>query len=389
MKIVEISENMIRLVWEITEANEIKLLHFSAVDFEERNLDSRAGIQSFYPVELLVSGQDRKGERHGHKYVQTAPGYRMKFCDFQDSRNQYGRKLEITSKDEATGLRAVNHMQFYNGISVVRCWTEVINDGIEPQGLEYVSSFALNGIDKEGMQDFDEKMELYIPHNGWQKELNWKKYSLKDLGLCTSQAQEHKSSKTIGIGSTGSWSTKEYLPMGYLHNREVNASLFWQIEHNGSWYWEISDQDGHIYLKLSGPTEYHNHWWKNLKPGERFVTVPVSVGSTKNGLDEAMAELTKYRRAIRRDNEDNKSLKIIFNDYMNCLFGNPTTENELPLIDRAAEVGCEYYCIDCGWYSKGRWWDGVGEWLPSEERFPGGIKQLMDAIRSKNMIPGL
>ena len=74
---------------------------------------------------------------------------------------------------------------------------------------------------------------------------------------------------------------------------------------------------------------------------------------------------------------------------MNCLFGDPTTEKEIPLIDKAAEAGCEYFCIDAGWYSAGYWWDGVGEWLPSGERFPGGIKEVTDYIRSKGMIPGV
>lgn len=390
MKRWEIEENNIKLVWEITEQNEIKLLHFSVLDFEEENLESDTGVQSFYPVEILVSGQDRVGERHGHKYIQTSPGYRMKYRDFRDYTNEKGRKLEIVTFDEITGLEAVSHLQFYKGISVVRSWTEVANRGEEAQGLEYISSFALNGIDKEGMEAFDDKMELWIPHNGWQKELCWEKYKLKDLGLSVSQPEiMHRSSKTIGIGNTGNWSAKEYIPMGYLQNLEMNTSLFWQIEHNGSWYWEISDQDGHVYLKLGGPNEHHNHWWKNLQPGETFVTVPVSVGCTAGGFDEAMGELTKYRRAIRRPNEDNENLKIIFNDYMNSLFGDPTTEKELPMIDKAAEAGCEYYCIDCGWYSDGFWWDGVGQWLPSEKRFPGGLKKVMDYIREKGMIPGL
>lgn len=390
MKRWEITENNINLVWEITDENEIKLLHFSVLDFEEENLESDTGVQSFYPVEILVSGQDRVGERHGSKYIQTSPGYRMKYVDFKDYRNEKGRKLEIITNDDITGIECVSHMQFYDGISVVRSWTEVINKGQEAQGLEYVSSFVLNGIDKEGMTDFDDKMELWIPHNGWQKELCWQKYSLRELGLSVTQPKiMHRSSKAIEISNTGNWSAKEYIPMGYVHNREMNSSLFWQIEHNGSWYWEMSDQDGHVYLKLSGPTEHHNHWWKNLKPGETFVTVPVSVGSAAGGFDEAMDELTKYRRAIRRVNDDNEKLAVIFNDYMNCLFGDPTTEKEKPLIDKAAEAGCEYYCMDCGWYSEGYWWDGVGEWLPCEKRFPGGIREVMDYVRSKGMIPGV
>lgn len=118
-------------------------------------------------------------------------------------------------------------MQFYDGISVVRSWTKIINKGEEAQGLEYVSSFSLNGIDKEGIEAFDEKIEIAIPHNAWQKELCWQTYTLKELGLSVSQPGiMHRSSKTIGISNTGNWSTKEYLPMGYLHNRETNSSLF-------------------------------------------------------------------------------------------------------------------------------------------------------------------
>lgn len=101
-----------------------------------------------------------------------------------------------------------------------------------------------------------------------------------------------------------------------------------------------------------------------------------------------MGELTKYRRMIRRKNADNEKLCVIFNDYMNCLWGNPTTAKELPLIDAAHKAGCEYFCVDAGWYADGFWWDNVGEWLPSKERFPNGLEEVMDYIRSKGMIPG-
>lgn len=390
MKKIEISENGIQMVFEITDQNQIKLLHFSALPFDEKTIAYSEGSEPFPVVELMVSGIDRTGERHGAKYERTGPGYRLLYKTMTDTHNQIGRKIEIVTEDKPTGLEVHSHYQFYDGIAVVRSWTDVVNRGSEDRGLEYVSSFSLTGIDKEGLQPADEKLELWIPHNAWQKELHWNSYSLKDLGMSVTQTgHARRSSKTIGIGNVGNWSTKEYLPMGYLKNRETNSNLFWQIEHNGSWYWEISDQDGYLYLKLSGPTEHQSHWWKNLRPGEKFTTVPVSVGSTIGGFDGAMAELTKYRRSIRRVNRDNEKLGVIFNDYMNCLWGDPTTEKELPLIDKAHEIGCEYYCVDCGWYSKGYWWDSVGEWLPSPERFPHGLKEVMDYIRSKGMVPGV
>ena len=165
--------------------------------------------------------------------------------------------------------------------------------------------------------------------------------------------------------------------------------LFWQIEQNGSWHWELSDVGGHFYLQLSGPSEIESHWYKNLAPNKSIESVKCAVGSVTGSFDKAMGELTKYRRKIRRRNKDNQRLAVIFNDYMNCLWGDPTAEKEFPLVDAAAEAGCEYFCIDAGWYADGFWWDEVGEWKESRKRFPNGVKEVADYIRKKGMIPGL
>lgn len=390
MKRINIYENGIYFVLEINENNEAKLLHFSSLPFDEKTLTSRSGTMGFRLVELQVSGIDRPEERHGNKYIVTAPGYRMKFKDFKDYNNNFGRKLEITTFDEPTGLEAVSHFQFYNGISAVRCYTVINNLGNEVQTLEYASSFALTGIEKEGLLSQDEKMLVSICHNSWQRELQWQSYTLEQVGLGMAQPLHYQhSSKVLGVTNVGNWSAKEYIPMGILENKETGSALAWQIEHNGSWHWEISDEEGHLYLQLSGPSEIESHWSKNLAPNESFETVSCCVAAALGGFDEAIGELTKYRRVIRRKNNDNKRLAVIFNDYMNCLWGDPTAEKEFPLIDAAAETGCEYYCIDAGWYADGFWWDEVGEWQESRKRFPNGLKEITDYIRKKGMIPGV
>lgn len=390
MKRINIYENGIYFVLEINDDNEPRLLHFSAMPFDEKMLTSRTGTAGFKLVELQVSGIDRAGERHGNKYIVTAPGYRMKFKNFSDTNNIFGRKLEITCIDEPTGLETVSHLQFYTGTSAVRSWTVVTNKGSETQTVEYVSSFALTGIEKEGLKSQDEKLKIGICHNSWQRELQWQFYTLEQVGLGMAQPLDYQhSSKVFGVTNVGNWSAKEYIPMGYLENTETGSALAWQIENNGSWHWEISDQEGHLYLQLAGPSEIESHWCKNLKPGESFTSVPCAVCAVNGGFDEAIGELTKYRRIIRRKNADNKKLAIIFNDYMNCLWGDPTAEKEFPLIDAAAEAGCEYFCIDAGWYADGFWWDWVGEWQESKKRFPNGLREVTDYIRKKGLIPGV
>lgn len=397
MKRINISESGINLVFEITDDQSFKLLHFSTAEFCEESLGEfeKGGMfsfvdQAFSFLELNLTGIDRAGERHGNKYIMTAPGYRMKFKSFDDTKNEIGRLLKITLEDKPTGIETVTDIQFYDGISVARFVTMVKNTGDEEQSLEYISSFHLSGIEKEGTKNQDEKLEIYVPHSSWYRELNWQKYTLPELGLSlTMENFMQHSSKAFGVTNVGNWSAKEYLPMGLIRNTEVDTNLFFQIEHNGSWHWEISDDAGHLYLGISGPSELESHWRKILKPGESFVSVPVAVGSVKGSVDKAFGELTKYRRKIRRKNDDNESLAVIFNDYMNCLWADPTEEKEYPLINAAAEIGCEYFCIDAGWYADGYWWDSVGEWQENSRRFPNGLAAVTDYILKKGLIPGI
>ena len=145
MKRIEICENKIHFVLEINDENEAKLLHFSAMPFDEKNITSRTGTVGFRLVEINLSGIDRPYERHGNKYIVTAPGYRMKFKDFTDTANQLGRKLEITTFDEPTGIEAVSHFQFFS-INIL-AFVAIIGSGLilyRYSGAIFIASICYN-----------------------------------------------------------------------------------------------------------------------------------------------------------------------------------------------------------------------------------------------------
>jgi len=77
---------------------------------------------------------------------------------------------------------------------------------------------------------------------------------------------------------------------------------------------------------------------------------------------------------------------------MNCLWGNPTVERLIPLINTAADVGAEAFCIDAGWFAPagGSWGNGLGDWQPSTDRFGAeGLAGILRYIAGKGLVPGV
>jgi alpha-galactosidase len=383
--LIELNENGLNLVIEKGADGAARLLHFSALPFDASTVTDDERLRRRYTlVEVHCTGENQH-DHHGGKHTGSNCGGGIPhYSSHSDNYNNLGRKVEIVQESER--LRIVSHIQFYGGIPVARCWTELTNISDQDVGIEYVSSFALAGITKEqGAQVMDDAF-LHIPHNSWKSEFQWRRNSLAELGL-TPMSEAGFSMKPISVSNTGSWAAKEFLPMGIFETPRNSHQLFWQIETSASWHWEVGDIVEQLYLQLSGPTERESQWWKGLHPGDSFSSVPVAVGACVG--DEAFTHLNNYRRAMRRDHFDNHKLPVIFNDYMNCLMGDPTTEKLLPLIDKAAAAGAEVFVIDAGWYDEGPWWAGVGEWLPARGRFPGGIEEPLAYIRKKGMKPGL
>lgn len=364
-------------------------------DFDETELSTLiADRESHFKVtELQISGDNI--HHKGITLTATGVGDRLKFVNYKQQSLGENKLVKIVEQDPLSGLAVESFYELFATSAVIRSWKTIINTGTQPIGLEYVSSFSYTGIlqlnDFPG--NYTTHQQLMIPNNGWQSELQWQTAPLKQLGLIYRTDGEHRqpTSKRISITNKTSWSCSEFSPNGILRNIVTNQVAAWQLENNGAWHYELSDiGDGNLLnLQLSGPEEFDSHWWKRLRPNEQFETIKVAFVQTEGSFEEAIDELTKYRREIRRANKDNDKLPVIFNDYMNGLMGDPTTAAELPLIDAAAKVGCEYFVIDCGWYSKGDWWDSIGDWQPSKERFPNGIQELTTKIRQLGMVPGL
>lgn len=343
-------------------------------------------------VEVTAAGHGRAWS--GGRLIDTSLGGRLRYRTHRVRRDGDWHVLEVELHDPATGLVAEVHHRSPDGTPVLRGEVVLRNAGQATLHLESVTSLVV-GCLSDGPGAVDDA-DLLWAENDWVAECRWQRRPMRDASPALNDRVVHANGKgAFTQTGRGVWSSCGRLPMGGLTDRRTGRTWLWQIEHNGGgWHWECGERGEPAYVALLGPDDTHHGWRHPLEPGEEFRTVPVALAFTADGgPDEAFAALTRYRRSVRRPHPDHERLPVIFNDYMNCLMGDPTTAKLLPLVDAAAEAGAEYFVIDAGWYDgeNGGWWDSVGAWEPAASRFPGerGIHEVLDRIRERGMVPGL
>jgi len=352
-----------------------------------------AGADNSSGVEIALQCSGENSSDQGMKSGVGQPGSRLLFAGRREEASHAGKRLVCGHTDPVLKLSVESVYEAFDGVPVVRRYSRITNGGSSPVGLEFLSSAMLHGL--AAPQEYDRELRIHVALNSWMAEAQWHTFRPSEMGFVEN---ERTSWSQAQAGSIGSWSTERYLPMAMAENTRLGLTWFWQIEHNGSWYWEISNVSArdnyadNVYAYLGGPDDLHAAAWKSLKPGETYETVPVAVGSVRGGFSDAVEALTHYRRlACLTPHKDNSRCPVIFNDYMNCLWGDPTEAKELPMVAAAAKAGCEYFVIDAGWYADLHedWSPTIGAWQPSSTRFPHGLKFLLDQIRQAGMVPGL
>lgn len=337
-------------------------------------------------VEVTATGHGRTWS--GERFIDTAIGGRLTYRGHETARDGDWRCTTIRLSDPRTGLAAEVSLRTRPGARFLRSRVRLVNEGAAPLRVESVSSLTLGGVAEGALGG----LTLHWADNDWLAECRWRQASFREQVVALNRsAHGHEGRGCFERHSQGSWSTGRHLPIAALTDPTGRAWL-WQIESGAGWRYETGEREGAAYVALFGPDDAHHQWRTTLEPGEEFTTVPaVLVGVGTGGLDAAFGELTAYRRRIRRPHRDHTALPVIYNDYMNTLMGDPTTDKLRPLVTAAAAAGAEVFVIDAGWYDDDAqgWWDAVGAWEASGSRFPGGIHEVLDAIREHGMTPGL
>ena len=368
-------------------------------------------------VEILTPAWGNENWGSCNRHSGTRIGANLRYISHRVDREDKIDTLSITQADPESGLAVTSEFRAHVGVPAVRCTTTVgILPDAAPVTLWAVTSLATGAV----ISDEPNNLDIWYAETSWCAENRWQSRPLRSPGMITIDpaARGASTRDSIRISSIGGWSSGAFLPAGAVQDRESGRTVAWQLEHNGGWQWEVGERphtlrsddasdgprvgsedaagppqttgrDDGAYLALLGPIDALHQWSYTVDHDHSFSTIPVTI-TVGSSFDDAFGRLAAHRRAARRPHRQNTELPVIFNDYMDTLEGDPTEAKLLPLIGAAAEVGCEYFCIDAGWYDDtSGWWDSVGDWQPSTARFPRGLRFVLDHIRSHGLVPGL
>jgi len=175
-------------------------------------------------------------------------------------------------------------------------------------------------------------------------------------------------------------------PWLMIRHRQTQKGLAVSLAYSGNWRIEVTPHDAKS-IKLRAAT-IPDH----LPQIENMNGLPVPgclVAHFCGDWDNGAQAITRFiRRNLLRKLGPDWPL-IQFNNYYDR-YGVIHEDRMIECARKAAELGCELYVIDAGWFGPGvDWHDALGDWEVNTVMLPNGVKPIAEAARSLGMKFGL
>lgn len=123
-----------------------------------------------------------------------------------------------------------------------------------------------------------------------------------------------------------------------------------------------------------------------IRPGDDFAT-PWVYWTYGDGMDAAASRFHEFLR--NREQHPWKPRPVVLNVWEAVYFDH-SPEHLIFLAEKAAGIGVERFVLDDGWF-RGRVNDkaGLGDWVVDEERWPDGLRPLIESVKRLGMEFGI
>ncbi len=163
--------------------------------------------------------------------------------------------------------------------------------------------------------------------------------------------------------------------------------FFGALAWTGNFKTEISRDFAGVTRAVIGINDFDFSY--NLHPGEEFTAPSVFCGYAK-GFASMSNQMNSFATEyILPERYRKEPLPVLYNSWEATWF-DVSSEGQQKLAEIAADIGCELFVMDDGWFGQRK--DdhaGLGDWYVNKEKFPEGLKPLIDKVKSLGMRFGL
>jgi alpha-galactosidase len=172
------------------------------------------------------------------------------------------------------------------------------------------------------------------------------------------------------------------------NDQDKGGVWFGALGWSGSWQIAI-EQDTLQQVRVTGGPNAFDFGYL-LKPGDTFSTPAFYGGYSDQGIGGASRLLHRFEvDALLPHHPTPKLRPVLYNSWEATEF-NVDEAGQMALAEKAASIGAERFVMDDGWFGQ-RKTDhaGLGDWYVNPQKFPHGLKPLIDRVHSLHMDFGL
>ncbi len=173
-----------------------------------------------------------------------------------------------------------------------------------------------------------------------------------------------------------------------LSEEEYGEVWFGALAWSGSWRITV-EQDQLDSVRVTGGFNPFDFGYK-LNPGEHLETPNFYGGYSDHGLGGASRLLHRFELAhVLPHAPQPKPRPVIYNSWEATEF-RVDEQGQMALAEKAASIGVDRFVMDDGWFGQRK--DdhaGLGDWYVNSNKFPNGLRPLIDRVHALGMDFGL
>ena len=161
------------------------------------------------------------------------------------------------------------------------------------------------------------------------------------------------------------------------------------VEYGGNYKLRIDTDESLQHRLFAGMDEENSAY--NLKPKETFVTPPVAMTYSADGMGSVSRRFHRWGRENRLANGD-KERKILLNSWEGVYF-DINEQGMDRMMQDIASMGGELFVMDDGWfgvkYPRKNDSSSLGDWMVDTQKLPNGINGLLESAKKHGVKFGI